>query len=544
MNRLAQLRKQRLLEGKRERAIRDLRYLAVDICDYDLMAGPFHREMFSFVDKYDDHKRVAVFAPRKSYKSRMECVEIIREIIKNPEVSIALIHHKLDLARELVMEVAELIQKNEKLRELLPNNNTPGKRYTSFVKKSQGGEFCMPGTARAKYTLKGFSADQDETGGHPDIIFLDDVISAKTIEFHKGTEGLKNWIQHTVIPMAGAGVKLRVKGTMWSPDDWYSDIMMSDNWAAICRAILETDEGEPDEDNGVPIEMYVRDDDGKNRRPLNMADIQLFKEEMGFHFAGQMMNNPTADGSRPWEKDRCEHFVSRQGISKLIQKIVVLADPAPLGMDSQGRLVRGDGIKDYWANAVIGYIRSERRTIRVLLDGNMSQEWGLDEGLNDIKRLMRKWRAKIVGIEEPLGHGGIGFYARSLKDKFGERDQIRGYRVRPVKFASTQKGKYPRIMDLAAMAGMTDEEGDSDPLFLICADTCNPLFLQMFLGQARTWAGKDSIKYDDCLDVVAYSDDPALMEVVRLGNVMTSVMDEMKSTMSAPPLRRSRHCSA
>lgn len=548
---IARLKKSRELESKIYRAKNDLRYLAIDICGYTWMAGPWHRQIFKFIDDNRHEERVALFSPRKSYKSRIECVEMIREILINPNVSIALIHHKLELARELVVEVGELLQKNKVLRELLPNNNTPGGRTPSFIKRTKGGEFSLPGTSRAKYTLKGFSAEQDETGGHPDIIFMDDIISAKTIEFHEGLEGVAKWIEHTVIPMAGAGVSLRVKGTMWSPDDWYHDIMNPLNedgsekvkpWSWICRAILEDEDGKPDEKAGKPIEMFVGDKNAPDGiRLLSMKDIQGFREEMKSHFAGQMMNDPAGKGSRPWIKERCEHHISSSAVKRFIKKIVVLVDPAPLGMDHKGRLVRPDGEKDYWANAVIGYMKLGRRTVRVLLDGSMSQVWTMDEGMAEIKRLMRKWSVKIVGIEELRGTTEQ-FYGRALKEKFGEAERAMGRRCKPIKFKGTQKGKPPRIMDLCAMAGMRDEDGDSDPLFLICKDTCNVEFLKMFLNQAENWAGDKTIKHDDCLDAVAYADDPALMELIKLGGGSMDLWHE--ETYSAPPeqLRLTRHC--
>jgi hypothetical protein len=542
---IARLKKAKELELKRARAQADLRFLAVDICGYDWMSGPWHDQIFDFIDERVDHPRVAVFTPRYSYKSRIECVEIVREILRNPEVSIALVHHKLDLARELVVEIGELFQKNEALRELLPANHTPGKRTTAFIKTSQGGEFRLPGTGRAKATLKGFSADQDLTGAHPDIIFMDDVISAKTIEYFNGVEGLRQWVRHTIVPLAGATGRIRVKGTRWSPEDWYSDIIEADSWEHINRAILEMEDGTPDEHKGKPIEIYVGDPQAEGgKRFLTMDDVIRYKEEMKSHFGGQMMNDPRPDGSRPWNENTCEHYISSSAVRRYLKKIVILTDPAPLGMDDKGRLVKPDGTKDYWATAVIGYLKSEKRTVRVLLDGSMSQSWGLDQGLQEIKRLMRKWNVKIVGIEEPLGAGAnVGFYARALKDKFGEAERVMGHRCRPFKFKSTQKGKPPRIMDLAAMAGMRDADGDLDPLFVMCKDTCDKEFLKMFLTQARNWAGKDSIKHDDCLDVVAYCDDPALVDLIRLGTPISKMWENEPSRV-APPARKTRYCPA
>ena len=94
----------------------------------------------------------------------------------------------------------------------------------------------------------------------------------------------------------------------------------------------------------------------------------------------------------------------------------------------------------------------------------------------------------------------------------------------------------------ARIAGMTDEDDDPDPLFVICDETCDPEFLAMFLNQVRNWAGKDSIKYDDALDVVAYCDDEALMEELHLGAPAVDLWQRMTQQQTPPPPRRSRYC--
>jgi hypothetical protein len=545
VNNIARLRAKRLKESIKDRCCRDLRYLAVDILGYNWMAGSFHREVFDFINENRDHPRVALFTPRYTYKSRIQICEIIQELLRRPDSYIALVHHKLDLARELVVEVGELLQKNEKLRELFDLKNRPGKKYNAFIKASQGGEFTLPGTGRSKPSLKGFSADQDLTGAHPDTIFLDDVISAKTVEFFNGVEGLRQWIRHTIIPLAGAAGSLRVKGTMWSPDDWYADIMNSKSWNWTRRAILEDKDGDPDENNGLPIDIFVGDPKVEGgKRHLTMEDIQRYKEEMKSHFPGQMMNNPRPEGSRPWNPAKCEHYVKLSQIRKYLKKIVILTDPAPLGLTDDGSLTRKDGNKDYWSIAVVGYMRSANKTVRVLLDGNASQSWTLDDGLNEIRKLMRKWNVKIVGIEEPpMLPKGVSFYGKSLKEKFSRAEQVMGQRVKPVRFKATHKGKAPRIFDLCSMAGMTDEDGDSDPLFIMCEETCDKGFLRMFLEQVRDWSGKNSIVYDDVLDSVAYLEDPAITELVRLSStrIQENWMDNQ--TAAARPARKTRYCA-
>lgn len=535
---IAKVARQRRIERERARVCSDLFYLCSKYLGYDLMSEEFHGPIARWKDQNFHHRKLAYFSPRKSYKSTLEVGEIVQRILRDPSVTILLVHHKLSMANELVDEVAYHLQRNKKLRELIPAEHRPptNKKFVTGGSGNNPSQFEMPGREYKRHpTLIAASVGQDLTGAHPEVIFMDDVISAKTVEEQGGVAGIKAWIEHTITPLVGTTGVLRVIGTFWSTDDWYHVIMKSPDWTFIKRAILETD-GVPDWE-GQPIPIYVRDKSSEDgRRWLTMDDVLELKREAKGNFPGQYMNDPQPKGTKPWDREKCEHFVSVPQVRKVVKTIAILMDPSPLGMGTN----RKDGKKDYWSISVVGYGRFKNRTIRVLLDGRASQEWSLDDGLRICKKLMKKWHARLVGIEEPRGAGQVvGFFGSRLKEMCKKGSVMEHQRCLPVSFKSTQKGKSPRIIDLAAIAANEDFYINND-------DWMDPEFLQLFLEQIRNWAGSNTIEFDDIVDSTAYLEDPAIQEHITLGTpfVRTDGPLDEPATPEAPPRRMTRYCPA
>jgi len=565
-----QLRRQRKLENEREKAQTNLFYLSQQL-GYDLMSAEFHKPIFEFFDKHIDHRRVAFFSSRKSYKSRFEIVEIVQEILRNPDVKILLLHNNLRLANELVIECAELFIKNKWLRTMLPEGMRPptGKAGENWIKRTDGGEFTMPGIAsKASPTLRGASSKQGWTGAHPDIIYLDDIIHDETVEHLGGVDNVRDWIKHTIIPLVLDTGKLRVKGTFWSHDDWYQDLMKQRNrgedgeagtgehsWKYQVRAILESpvdeeyregraakgfhaDESQLAQPNwhGEPIKIYVREGK-KARRFKTMDDVYEHMDEMGSHFAGQMMNDPRRDGSLPWSA-KCRRTCTFAEIKQYIRSVVLTMDPAPLGMTLDGtKLKRRKGKKDDWSIAIIAFCRfpNINAPVRVLLDGAFSDDWGTPDAMEIAAGLIRKWRVELAGVEE--GSASMEhecYFGRALQTELDKNVLTRDY-VKIVKLKGRQQGKPRRILDLCAGA----ERGR----FLLNIDEdMDKEFLNEFLHQVSQWSGKNSIPKDDVLDAVAYCDDPAIHEEISLGPVTVREDPYTKQPQRRPPQgRQFRH---
>lgn len=512
---LAKINAQKRQNKTRFEVAADLQLLGTKYLHFDVLHGEFNRELCQFLDSNRLKKKVLLLAPRFSYKTLSIKARIVQEILNNPDVTIGYIHHTLSKAEQTVDEVSQMFLKNEELRALLP----PDRRPPLKGKWAKQGEFLIPGRAQIgnlQPTVKAFSTGMDLTGQHFTLLIGDDLISKKTVEEMGGLTAITRWWTSTAIPVIGTGGRALLIGTRWAYDDLYGDALVSTHWKTMLRGILERD-GKPDP-LGDPIDLLVLKDPDRvelGSRPLTMEDIVAYQapppDGMGSDFAGQMLNLPEPEGGRPWLPSECENYVEPKDWEPWIRQVVLLMDPAPKGF---GKFDGKTPDKDAWAIALIGYYESPKDPgimKRVLIDGAISKDWTLDDGMIRTLGLLRKWDSIgtcIVGIEEGLGHAkNAEFYCTKL------REVCRGrHRVNPLPFRSTQRGKKPRMADLVSMA--------SQGTFVICQETCSKEFLKMFLLQARSHPHQPQ-GHDDAFDAVAYLNDPVLHDHIPKASIPT-----------------------
>jgi len=493
MSAVAKHKQQLKDEVERQRCINDLHYLATEYLGMRVLDGAFNRECQSFLDSNRTHKRVLLMAPRLAYKTLSMKARIIQEVLRNPDVTIGYVHHQLEKSKQVVNEVAEIFQKNQRLRKLLTRALPPKTDWC------WDGEILIPGRLTIGHqqpTVKAFSTGQDMTGQHFTLLIGDDLISRDTLQEAGGVEEVDRWWTSTAVPIIGSTGRALLVGTRWTYDDLYAEALVSTRWSVMHRGILET-EGRPDP-NGQVIElMKLSDPDDHNSelRMTTMEDVIAAREEMKGDFNAQMLNLPEPLGGRAWLAGTHEHKVKLENIQEWIRQVVILVDPAPKGANSN---------HDFWANAVIAYYEEPKSPgilKRALIDGNSSQNWTTDDGMIDVLRLLKKWSnfgSHVVGVEEGLGAArNAQFFLNKLKEI------CRGkHRVLPVAFKLTQQkdSKNRRFADLASLAGSG---------WFSVADSCPRAFESLFLNQCRSHPDQFD-GHDDLRDAVSYLSDPAL----------------------------------
>lgn len=502
---IAKVQADRALKAEQAQAKTDLFHLATERMGMDLLSEEWHLPICRWFEEQKDHKFVAFFSPRTSYKSTLQVARIVQDLLNNPEEQIMLISHKLTIANELVNEVAHHIQKNVRVREMLPEDyqmRSNDVRFLTGGSANVPAEFSLPlppGKHRRHPSLRAGSIAQKLTGMHPTIVYLDDIIDGESLK-EMSLEDVEHWVTNTLMEILDLG-KLRVIGTLWDLQDWYHKVMQDTTWVYQKRAILENENGEPDYE-GQPIKIYKKDalaPEGK--RFLTQQDVEDYKIKTKSNFYRAYMNDPKPQHERPWKQNK-ERLIDSEYVPEL-SKIAVLVDPAPLG-EEQTLSRAGYKKKDASSIAVVGYARANGRMIRILLDGKFKKDWTLDELLLTAKNLAEKYEADIIGLEEGRASAlAAAFYRRDMEALCRKSEKLRG--VHCVSFKSTQQGKNRRILDLAAINAMGD--------FWISKDECDGEFLSKFLEQARTYPSTTD-GHDDVIDSVAYMDDPAVAEHV------------------------------
>lgn len=492
----------------------DLYFMATEICGYTRLSPEFHGDaqgvgMCVHLDRNDGKRKAAIFGPRSGYKTSTMTAFVLQQMMKNPAIQIFYIHHRIEDAKAVVAEAVNQIANNEKLREIWPPDHLPAsnqKRWFStetitLPRRRDYAKQHYPDLKIQHPTLSACSLGQNLTGSHPTLICMDDLVNLDSIQEQGNAEVIRTWAQGQLANI-GTDARWRLVGTPWSDDDLHSDIMKPDSgWKVWLRAISEDPEThEPllPEDGGIPAPILIPNLDGRGLHYLTKADVLERRRESRRFFGSQHMMVPDRAGRLIWRQDLCEHFVQWEDVEGIIRKVVVLSDPAPLGM---GDKPRRDGEKDDWAYAVIGVATSQKRTVYILLDGKASPNWTPDAGLRRLRGAMWDWDTPLVGIEEPRGAGQKAqHFGRRLKALCRQE----AMRCVPIQFKGGNIKKEYRIADLASAAECED--------FWICEDTVNKHFLEKFLDQARNYAGEGSIPHDDCIDCVAFVLDQALLE--------------------------------
>jgi hypothetical protein len=295
------------------------------------------------------------------------------------------------------------------------------------------------------------------------------------------------WYQNTVCNVVEARGWKDAIGTRWDINDQYATWLASPNWSCVVRASLEA-EGKPDK-GGSPVFM-------------DMALLKKKMQEMGGEFDPQMMNDPSPPGEKPW-KVECERIITKKEAESSRGTVVVLTDPAPAKIGSTSLSLNQHykelgGEKDEWATCVLKLRKVGDRREVILLDGQSSKDWGVEEGFERMANLAYRYRARVVAIED--AGQAVALYDReweSAKRKMGAS-------CRRVPFETTYRGKNHRFGILASRA-LAGE-------FLI-SDGCPKEFLDKFLEQARTWrpmGNRNGLREDGAADVVSYACDSGL----------------------------------
>lgn len=554
-----QAKEQGLINKERERVLSDIHYFASEYLGMKgILDSQYHRDVCKWMDKMRrrGEKRAALFIPRGFFKSSLLAVMALMDIIENPsEAQVLYIHHNKDRAMVAVEKVGKWIQDNPKVRRLIPVDYLPAANDRRWLAKES---FTLAGRADKcdMPTMQATSINVEFTGGHPNRAYLDDIVNPTTIQ-GGGNEAVKKYVQVTLSNILGVNPAW-LAGTVFTTSDFHWDIIQgSAKWASYVKPLCW------DPDTGKALLPWETNKETGNKgvvadavywatgKKYTIADVKFLYAEQKADFWSQNMMVPNKDRALVWDKADNEKdiYVSWKDVSWDVNKtngrFVILVDPAPKDVNDPGK----DGGKDYWAISVMAYYLKEsaffksevgndlmnmggKRLIKVLVDGEASNDWTLDDGFSVMKRFMMKYNTPFVCIEEGMGAARGG---RALVRLFEE--DCRRFAARPIvsAFEQTQtRGKALRIADLAMQALIGE--------FKIADDKCDPDFLDMFFEQIRTYAGKDSIRFDDVIDCVSYLNDPAVLDFVPAPVYLDMDRFGRRPERKARKPRLSRYC--
>jgi hypothetical protein len=198
--------------------------------------GP-HQEV---VRVFDDPsvKRVVVLMPRNSYKSSIVKGLIVRTLIADPNATILLDMHDMEMAKQRVGVIRDLLLENEKIRALHGDMRGSVWRQNEFVT-----------SIRSDRTLDApslccCSREAPRTGGHFKLIIMDDIIDDQASRTEEGIESSKRSLRY-LMPLTTPQGKIIDVGTLYAEGDVHHFLLELPEWHKVVHEVgyeLERDE--------------------------------------------------------------------------------------------------------------------------------------------------------------------------------------------------------------------------------------------------------------------------------------------------------------
>lgn len=283
---LSQSEQIELYKSVREQGMKDLLFLSRDILGYERVFDEIHELpiMFLLSDEFDSKLWLS---PRESIKSSiMVACLILYFIINNPDITI-LLAGETEESNQKWIRVLENIIESHKLFRLLYGDLKNTKSWTESY-------FTVETRTNIKLdvpTVSCASIEKPRTGGHWDIIIVDDIVTERNYVNFEQREKAIRFVKNLKI-LAKENCKIFLDGTLYDIGDVYGWIMQDE---------LDRIEQGVDRDFGVFVASVYDIEEYEKGNRVNMfpqlysdkrlANLERTLKEFFFY---QYMNNPVA----------------------------------------------------------------------------------------------------------------------------------------------------------------------------------------------------------------------------------------------------------
>lgn len=172
--------------------------------------GP-HKELTTFLDD-DSATHSIIMAPRYSYKSSIVEAFICRKILANPNISILLFMHEQEIAEARCRQIRDLLTSNPIILELFGDVSGPSWKSKQFVTSLRSDHTIQ------SPTLWVGSPQKIPTGGRPNIVIFDDIVSDQNFKTEKGLKAGIDCIERS-LSLGSRGERYINVGTPYHPGD-------------------------------------------------------------------------------------------------------------------------------------------------------------------------------------------------------------------------------------------------------------------------------------------------------------------------------------
>lgn len=351
-----------------------------------------HDEMEFFLSKPASKK--ALLVPRNHLKTSMVTIgKPIQYVLRNPNVRILIANQVWDMARKMLSEIKAHLEISN-LPKIFGDFRSESWNMDSITVKGRSKALKEP-------TILTTGIEAETTGGHFDVILLDDLVGHQNCQTPEQREKAKRFRRSMINLLEPGGVLIEV-GTRWHLDDTFSEVFEkeAEYYDIMNRKVIE------DGKIIFPKKFNLKWDPSTKTfshvtYPCFDFIDHLKKSMTPSEFAAQYMNNPIDEENQLFKPAYFKYFDRKP--ERLF--ISMTLDPAISEKQSA----------DYFAINVSGM--DENYNIYVL--DTLKGHWKVSEQVDNIFTMYEKWHPVVVGLE-------VVAYQKALKGWLEEKMRQRG----------------------------------------------------------------------------------------------------------------------
>lgn len=362
----------------------------------------------------------ALLLPRDHLKTSMVTIgKSIQFILENPNVRILIANQIWDFARKILGEIKGHLEDKSQLPELFGQFVSHSWTADSIIVKQRTKSLKEP-------TIMTTGVEAENTGGHYEKIFLDDLMGHQNCQTPEQREKAKRF-RRSMIALLEPGGEIIDIGTRWHNDDTFSEIIEKemDYYDMMVRQIVEngklifpkkfSKKFDPVKKNWVHVDYNCLDYVTHLKKSMTSAE-----------FSAQYMNEPVDEQNQIFKSSYFKTYDRRP--ERLYVSMTI--DPAISEKQSA----------DYFAINVAGMDENYKIYVLDTLKGH----WKVAESIDNIFTMYEKWHPSAVGLEtvayqkalkswleEKMRQRGIYFPITELKRNTNESKEFRIKRLEP-----------------------------------------------------------------------------------------------------------------
>lgn len=328
-------------------------------------------------------RKKALLMPRGHLKSTLGTISFaIYQILRNPNVRILIANQVWDLSRSFLREIKEQLEKSQ-LKYMYGDFVSAKWNEDEIIVRQRTKPLKEP-------TIKTAGIESEQTGGHFDIIILDDLVglqNSQTPEQRDKAKRFRRTMINLLDPKSKDGMIFEI-GTRWSLDDTFSEILEKElkYYDVMIRKVVETGK------DGRPALIFPKHFAKKfdERRkdwvfvddPTCMDYIDHLKASMPLdEFSAQYLNEPFSSEKQLFKPEMFKYWNTRpEGL--YVCMTIDLAISEARSADDTAIVVTGMD-KD-WKLYILDYLKGK---------------WRPSDVVNNIFEVRGKWKPHVVGME-------------------------------------------------------------------------------------------------------------------------------------------------